>query len=230
MNPEGVVPLLESREPRDRDILADFLRRTTPGAPVFVPPPPSSPPSRSRSRPIPRRRMRVGEDEVEDSLRRAEDVLRMIGVGEEEEESPSTPTIPIPIASPMLPTPTVSDLVLPPSPSLASALTPTQTQPQPQPFPLDSSSDSDPDPEVTRALGLPWVGFGGTPTKEIDEPDFGFGGLGVLFDGGESEPGPPEPPVEEEEEEEEEEERGGRPMANDACSTRRFCSRRQRQL
>ncbi|KAK1232610.1 hypothetical protein PQX77_004229 [Marasmius sp. AFHP31] len=218
------IPLLESREPRDRDILADFLRRTTPGAPVFVPPPPSDSPLVSRSRPIPRRRMRVGEDEVEDSLRRAEDVLRMIGVGEEdeeEEESPSTPTIPIPIASPTLPTP---DLVFPPSPSSPmsdSSLTPTQTQPQPDnlPFSVDSSSDPDPDPEVTRALGLPWVGFVGTPTEEIDEPDFGFGGLeselglGVLFDGGEPESeAEPENDDEAEEEEEEEEEDPWRTM------------------
>ncbi|KAL0065031.1 hypothetical protein AAF712_008024 [Marasmius tenuissimus] len=75
-----------------------------------------------------------------------------------------------------------------------TSLTPMQSQPQPQPdhtdldlpfpFPLPlDSSESDPDPEVTRALGLPWVGFGGTPTKEIDEPDFE---LGVLFDGEEA--------------------------------------------
>ncbi|KAL0065034.1 hypothetical protein AAF712_008028 [Marasmius tenuissimus] len=221
------IPLLESREVRDRDILADFLRRTGPSTPVFVPPPPSSPP---RSRPMPRRRMRVGEDEVEDALRRAEDVLRMIGEVEQDEEvvvpSPPTPTIPIPIpisaspeySSPTLPTPTVSDLVLPPSPSSSSSasLTPTQSQPRPDhadlelelpfPFPLPlEPSESDPDPEVTRALGLPWVGFGGTPTEEIDEPDFE---LGVLFDGEEaSEPqdndeAPTQPaPLDEEEEE-----------------------------
>ncbi|KAJ8074027.1 hypothetical protein PM082_012317 [Marasmius tenuissimus] len=192
------IPLLESQEPRDRDILADFLRRTGPSStPVFVPPPPSSPP---RSRPTPRRRMRVGEDEGEDALRRAQDVLRMIGEVEQDEEvvSPATPTIPIPIpisipssaspqySSPTLPTPTVSDLVLPPSPSSSSSsasLTPTQSQPRPDhadleldlpfPFPLPlNSSESDPDPEVTRALGLPWVGFSGTPTEEIDEVDF----------------------------------------------------------